>query len=89
MTGKVESHFFRPLLCCDLKTARSTLFKRCFQGPFCHRGQAELLERQELVGNPPEHQADVAALLEIATRNRAISPNANPKSHPPTSWSSC
>ena len=28
------------------------------------RRQAELLEREELVGNPPQHQPDVAALLE-------------------------
>ena len=27
-------------------------------------GQAELLERQELVRDPPQHHADVAALLE-------------------------
>ena len=27
--------------------------------------------------------------LKMATRNRAISPKAKPKSVPPTSWSSC
>ena len=31
---------------------------------FDHRRQTELLEREELVGNAPQHQPDVAALLE-------------------------
>ena len=53
------------------------------------RRRAQLLEREKLVGDPPQHQADIAFCLNTATRNRAMSPKAKPKSVPPTSCNSC
>ncbi len=50
---------------------------------FDHRRQTELLEREELVGNPPQHQPDVAALLEDGHAEPGHVAEREPEVRPP------
>ena len=54
-----------------------------------HRRQPELLEREELVGNSPQHQPDVAALLVDRHAEPGHVAEREAEVRPPTSCSSC
>ena len=53
-----------------------------------HVRQPQLLRRQHVVGNLPQHHRDLAALLEDRDAEPGLSPKAKPKSVPPFSCSS-